>query len=76
MICCGNYYLCKIKHRCDDEPECHALAKAIVGSEMDRYRRCRVVVDQSGFRYEFEMLPTYDFRAAIRKKWRRIQKKR
>lgn len=74
LVCGGNYYLCKIKHRCDDAPECHALARAVIGSEVDRFRRCQVVYDGGVFRYEFEMLPTYDFTSALRKqKLKRLQ---
>ena len=73
-VCPGNYYLCQIKHRCDDERECHALARAIVGAEVDkqRMRKCHVVPDGGSFRYEFETLPIYDFRGTIRKVNKRL----
>jgi hypothetical protein len=70
MICCGNWYLCQAKRRCDDEPECHALARAVVGASEDRFRSCRVMWDGRGFRYEFDLLPTVDLRGAV-KRWRR-----
>ena len=66
-VCCGNYYLCKVKHRCDDQLECHALARAVVGAEDGKRKRCLVVSDGYGFHYEFETLPRYDFTRAIRR---------
>jgi hypothetical protein len=78
MICCGNWYLCQLdtKTRCDDNEECHAIARAIVGTETDRYRKCHVVKDEGFFRYEFEMIPTFDFTRAIRKVWKRERRTR
>lgn len=78
LVCCENYYLCKVKHRCDDEPECHALARAVMGSMENKYctRRCHVVYDGGVFRYEFEMLPTYDFTRAIKRLWKERNKKK
>jgi hypothetical protein len=67
VVCCGNYYLCQVKHRCDDERECHALTRAVVGPGEDWFRRCSVVPDSGGFHYEFETLPTLDLRGAVRR---------
>ena len=82
LICCENYYLCQIKNLCDDREECHVFARAEILTEQDRYKPCRVIYDGGIFHYEFQTLPTYDFRAGLKhvqnrlKAWRNRSEKR